>query len=285
MKPFSIIIPTHNNASMKRQSLLAVLDALEAWAEVIQDVVIVDNASTDEGIGIEPRAWRNHIVVTSCDVEPNIAAARNLGACYSRAPYLVFVDDDMLLAGPVLGDMAGQVHEGAFWTCAERRYLPWGTPLHELRAAARNQDAQWFSERGTLVPGCDRITQRYQVIYRPTFIGCFGIVPRTLFEQVGGFDAQFSGWGGEDTDLLARLLAVGPLVSLFGRYVAYHCDHAVSPYKLRDRDNASRRLGGKLNQMGKDFDLISFAEAVVRGEDVSHWDLSLDAQRRLMHAR
>jgi len=285
MKPFSVVIPTRNNCSMKNGSLLAVLECLERSADAIEDVAVVDNASTDQRLCIQPGAWRNRVVFTSFDAQPHIGAARNLGVRYTRGPFVVFIDDDMMLPGDSLLRLATQVHEDAFWTCAQRRYLPWGTQVEHVRSAAKRGDLDWFTSHSTPVPGCDRIEQRFQALYRPTFIGSFGIVPRAMFEQVGGFDEAFTGWGGEDTDLLVRLLAVAPLVPMFKQHVGYHYDHVISPYRLLDRDNASRRLGEKLHRQGQDFDIVLFSEAVIRGDDVSRWNVSLEHQRRLAATR
>ena len=49
MKPFSVIIPTFNDRTYKRFCLPTVLTAISASADVIEEVVVVDNGSTDGG--------------------------------------------------------------------------------------------------------------------------------------------------------------------------------------------------------------------------------------------
>ena len=50
-------------------------------------------------------------------------------------------------------------------------------------------------------------------------------VPTVTVRQIGGFNEQFIGYGGEDQELAGRLLSVG--VSLLGRFdlISYHLDH------------------------------------------------------------
>lgn len=271
-KPFSVVIPTCNNRSLRRGSLRAVLASLDSACDVIQEVIVVDNASSDGGLHVPPGTYRNRIVRTEYPDQPHIGAARNLGVSYAQAPWIVFVDDDTIVLGDSLRRLASQVRQDAFWTCAQRRYVPWATPMGQVLQAAQRQELSWLLQHSTPVPGLEEPSQRFQVLYRLSFIGCFGIVPRRLFDAVGGFDPQFSGWGGEDTDLMIRLFDVAPLVSLFGDHVCFHLDHVLSPYKLVDRARASHRLGEKLHAQGRDFNIVTFSEAVVAGHDVSRWN-------------
>ena len=59
------------------------------------------------------------------------------------------------------------------------------------------------------------------------------VVPRRLWDEVGGFDERFIGWGGEDDAFWAACSALGGVMRLPG--VAWHLWHEISPW----RDHAS----------------------------------------------
>ena len=63
-------------------------------------------------------------------------------------------------------------------------------------------------------------------------------VPVERFESVGGFDEAFTGWGGEDNELVRRLVKSGCTAEWVLGSIAYHLDHPV-------RDYAKEQTGSK----------------------------------------
>lgn len=103
---------------------------------------------------------------------------------------------------------------------------------------------------------------------RFTFVSAFGVVPRALLRKVGIYSEQFVGWGHEDTELLARLLANYPLVNLFKRYCVFHQDHYVSPYHWVEHEQTMRVFKSKLKERHTRFDILAFAEQITSGHDI-----------------
>ena len=61
-----------------------------------------------------------------------------------------------------------------------------------------------------------------------TWIACFGAIYKDDFEQVGGFDANYTGWGRHDMDLMLRLLMRDfGFVNLFDEVSVIHLNHKV----------------------------------------------------------
>jgi glycosyltransferase involved in cell wall biosynthesis len=89
----SVIVCTRNRAP-QLQRTLASLERMQydgAW-----ELIIVDNASSDETPVVMEAFERNHIGRTFCTVEPvpGLARARNRGLACATAPIVAFTDDD-----------------------------------------------------------------------------------------------------------------------------------------------------------------------------------------------
>lgn len=72
-------------------------------------------------------------------------------------------------------------------------------------------------------------------IKKPKVYGCNISADRAVYEAVNGYDANFDGFGKEDSDLRNRLRRSGARpVSLWGKAWTYHVDDAIDP-KIRQR--------------------------------------------------
>src|SRR5690606_33035643 len=93
----SVIIPNHNKARTLRACLASVLAQTNPPAEVI----VVDDASTDDSRAI----IREFPVRLIClDVNQGAAAARNAGARSATGDVLFFLDSDIALAPDALAN-------------------------------------------------------------------------------------------------------------------------------------------------------------------------------------
>jgi hypothetical protein len=95
MKPLvSVIIPTHNRASLLREALASVESQQGIGRAYDLEIIVVDDASSDE----TPQIARAHAGVRYLRLPINrgLPAARNAGVQASRGRYLAFLDDDDL---------------------------------------------------------------------------------------------------------------------------------------------------------------------------------------------
>src|SRR5687768_534263 len=93
----SVVICTHNGAAR----LPAVLSHLAAQqAEVPWEVVVVDNASTDDTAQVATRHWQAQAAPLRVVSEPQLGLsnARRRGLDAAAYPIVAFVDDDNWLA-------------------------------------------------------------------------------------------------------------------------------------------------------------------------------------------
>jgi len=192
---YTIIVPTYNAAP----TLKPLLDSILAQERGGWEVVVVDDGSTDDTAEVVAAVPGVRYEAMAANGGP--AAARNLGAALSDAPWLVFTDADtewypdtlpqldaVLAAHPevdaVVGSYAGRQANPGF---VPRWKALWEYALFDMRYQAH---ADGIVPLNTWAP-------------RP------GAVRRAAFEAVGGFDTGFKGADLEDMEFGYRLHEAG----------------------------------------------------------------------------
>lgn len=222
----SIVIINFNTRELTEQTVRSVFDSTK---EVTFEIILVDNSTKQEEKLPEPKDSR---VVLLPDVEnKGFGNACNLGAAKARGDYLLFLNSDTI------------VHDGALDRCVD--YLHGSPDVGGLgiRTLLKDGTLDHGCKRGFPTPmaslyyftGMDRRhpESRKYGAYRQTFLnetetndtdcvsGAFLMMPRTVFEQLGGFDERFFMYG-EDIDLCYRIKEAGFRVVYFAEASMTH---------------------------------------------------------------
>jgi GT2 family glycosyltransferase len=141
-----------------------------------------------------------------------LAAARNLAARHATSAHLLFLDVDCIPMTQCLGRMGAVLDEDDALLCADIRYLgpddarsTWNDEV--LLAAGRPHPVRSFPATGTR-----RETNP-------------GLIRRSRFEELGGFDEAFVGYGAEDTDFGFRAERAQTPLIFVGGAIACHQYH------------------------------------------------------------
>ncbi|MGY8564240.1 glycosyltransferase family 2 protein [Stenotrophomonas rhizophila] len=205
----AVVIVSYQSAS----TLDACLVRLRA-AEDVAEIRVVDNGSDDGTLEIVQRhasADPRLRFIANPD-NPGFAAANNQGVADSQAPWLAFINPDLLVAtdtlsllrarGVALGDCVlgvEQVDEQGQPDAAVRRRDPdFGAMLRHPGQGAR-----------LAIPADP--SQPLQRV--PALSGALLLMPRTLFERIGGWDAGYR-LHAEDLDLCRRAREAGAVVAI-----------------------------------------------------------------------
>ena len=143
----SVIIPTRNRSALLSQTLRSVL-----WQQDVDlEVIVVDEASTDDTLDVVAAFADARIRVIRNAAPAGVAAARNRGAADALGDWLAFVDDDDLWAPDKLrlqleeARVLGRdwVYGGAVIIDSDARILRAQPPMpvHATVAALRRYDA------------------------------------------------------------------------------------------------------------------------------------------------
>ncbi|MCD8456493.1 glycosyltransferase family 2 protein [Xylella taiwanensis] len=213
----AVVVVTFQSAS----TIDVCLTRLRAATDVAE-ICVVDNGSHDDTLKIvqchallDPRLR----FVANLD-NPGFAAACNQGAADVTSPWLVFVNPDLMVEPETLAQLRAyaethapallgveQVDEGGCLDPAVRRRDP------DFAAMLRNP------RRGTQLAIPADPTQSLQPV--PALSGALMLMPRTLFEHLGGWDVRYR-LHAEDLDLCRRARVAGATVAVVNTLQVVH---------------------------------------------------------------
>lgn len=194
----SIVIPAFNAADV----LPLQLDALEAQEDAPTfEVVVVDNASTDDTAETVNRRARVSSYRLTCVAAPEVQGAgyaRNVGVRHASADRLVFLDADDVASRWLTAHALKAFEDSSLWSGSGilLRDDQFVGSLEEIRAECGDS-----SERIPLVPG--DLSNAFPVLMG----GVFGAT-RDVYERLGGFDLS-RGTVYEDNDFGVRAHRAG----------------------------------------------------------------------------
>jgi glycosyltransferase involved in cell wall biosynthesis len=215
----SVVVTTYN----REDALEAVLSALSCQGDCGFEVVIADDGSGPATRAVVER-WRPRLGVPlghvwQADDGFRAAEIRNRAVLACRGEYCIFLDGDCL-AQPDFIARHRQLAEPGWFVTGNRVLLSPALTAAVLRQGLRPEtwDALgWIVQR--MRGGANRLAavlrlplgalRKLRARQWRGARSCNLAVWRCDLERVDGFDASFSGWGQEDTDLLIRLLRCG----------------------------------------------------------------------------
>ncbi len=208
---FSIVIPVRDGGEVFEQTLRG----LSRSTFVDWELIIVDDGSTDSSIAVAERAGA--LVLMTSGVGPG--AARNLGADRASGEYLLFLDSDCEVHLDALHRAADHLRSdrslGALFGSYDR-----SPSAPSLVSRYRNLLHHFTHQRGAAEAS--------------TFWAGCGAIKRSLFVDLGGFDATlYDRPCIEDVELGLRLRAAGSRILLAKDVLVTHHKAWTLPKILR----------------------------------------------------
>jgi glycosyltransferase involved in cell wall biosynthesis len=215
----SVIVTTYN----REDALEAVLRSLSRQADADFEVIVADDGS-DQATARVVEAWKaqvGHRVehVWHEDAGFRAAEIRNRAVLASRGSYILFLDGDCLARPNFVATHRKLAEHGAFVTGNRVLLSPELTVkvLAEKLTPETWPLARWCAQR--LAGGVNRLSALLRLPLGPLrdmrrgewqgARSCNLAMWRSDLDKVDGFDADYSGWGKEDSDLILRLLHAG----------------------------------------------------------------------------
>jgi GT2 family glycosyltransferase/tetratricopeptide (TPR) repeat protein len=211
----TIVIVTYNSA----QTIVACLQGVELTLRSFDEVVLVDNGSKDQTLGLLRQFSKknNQIRLIANSINRGYAAAANQGAGSGRNPYVVFLNPDTIVTPKWLerliyhlqlsgADAVGPLSNGVAGFQKAVLYLP--------KEIGENFDAN--AEIQFL-----RQNNAHRNIPTKLLIGFCFMIKRSIFDSVGKFD-EYCFLGNDDLDICWRLTSAGYNLAIALDTIVFH---------------------------------------------------------------
>lgn len=210
----SVIVVVWNRADLTLACLRSLIDHTDVPAEII----VVDNASTDETSELLARINGVQVVTNSSNLGFTVSA--NVGARLARGEFLLFLNNDATLARGSLAHLLDTARRsGSIGAVGGKLVFPDGR-LQEAGAIIWADGSCEAYGRGA-----DPAAPEYNFERSVDFCsGALLLTRRGLFEQLGGFDERYRPAYYEDADYCVRLWARGYSVVYQPEAVAVHSE-------------------------------------------------------------
>lgn len=215
----SVVVSTFN----REDALDAVLRSLARQSDRSFEVVVADDGSRPATASMVEQ-WQSRLGVKLLHVWHQkqgfrLAEIRNRAIRASGGAYCIFLDGDCLVPSDFIAIHRRLAEHGWFVT-GNRALLSRSMTEAVLSDGVEPEDwglAAWASQR--VQGGLNRLAPLLRLPIGPLrklrarvwsgARGCNFAVWRADLDRVDGFDAKFSGWGREDSDLMIRLFRAG----------------------------------------------------------------------------
>jgi glycosyltransferase involved in cell wall biosynthesis len=217
---FSVVIPTHNEGEMLRQTVESIL--LQTTHPSFE-IIIVDDGSTDGSCERYQSGDGRVRVITGQNL--GIPRARNLGAESANGEYVLFLDAHCRVSPDWLTRFMRALRKrdvGVIGPCFTRLGEP----------EPRGCGMIWINTRlecSWLIP-LDQ-DRPYEVPITPG--GCQAFRMET-FKKLGGFDDGFTRWGFQDEEICVRAWLTGYRVQVDPGVVIQHFFRDKTAYQVND---------------------------------------------------
>jgi GT2 family glycosyltransferase len=185
----SVVVPTRNRSALLAMTLRSVLSQQQVELEVI----VVDEASSDDTGRLLAAVGDPRVRVIRHDAARGVSAARNHGASAARGNWLAFVDDDDLWApDKLVSQLAAARSTGLDWAYAGTVNIGAGGEIVYGRPPLSPGEVMAALPHYNAIPGG----------------GSNVIVRRATWERAGPFDTRLRNT--EDWEMWIRLAKHGP---------------------------------------------------------------------------
>lgn len=236
----SLCITTYNKPVELRQVLGSVL----AMRTLPMEILVCDDGSTGETRQVVEAATRRSPVPLRHLWQPDegwrVSKVRNMGIKAATGDYLVFIDGDCLPHRFFMDDHNRLAEPGAM-VLADRAHVRLGQTKDFF---PRLHTVLWGIISGRIIKRSGALRNPFErpVVYQMKDVTPAGLADLALgcnmgfwkgdIDRINGFDESIEGWGLEDIEMAARLLASGLRAKKVRRLaLVYHLDHGDPKYE------------------------------------------------------
>lgn len=214
----SVVLVAHNQFDLTMQTLLS----LSGSAGISFEVILIDNASTDEVRRLEAHVTGLRLVRN--DSNHGFLRAANQGVALARGRHVLLLNNDVTLPPDALARAArrldGDAGIGAVGGMVVRSH---GLLQEAGSIVFRDGSCQGYGRDG------DPCAPEYNFVRDVDYCsGVFLMLPNAVLDRLGGFDTAYAPAYYEETDLCARVWGLGLRVVYDPAVVIVHLEYGSS---------------------------------------------------------
>ena len=248
----SVIIVNYRSAGLVIDTVRSVK---EKTSGITYEILVVDNASGDDSLEVLQKELGEEITLIASDENLGFGKANNLAAKQAIGEYLLLLNPDTLLVNNAIQVLHAYAKEHSeMGVVGGNLYFPDMTPAPSFcRTFTSPADEKRQSSWKTLLKQrlCRNASsgkmQEFNFTDEPQEVAyVFGadmMMPRQVFEKVGGFDPDFFMYG-EETELTWRIVQSGYTVIALPQSQIIHLEGATT--KVGDTFS-ERQFGMRMN--------------------------------------
>lgn len=232
----SVIIPTRNRASQIEFCIETLTN--QSLKKDKFEVIVVDDGSIDDTVKrLSPykRIINLNIVSTNRkDPAFRAALARNIGAKYAKGKIILFIDSDIVADPYLLEEHIKCYKKDKNVSIVGYRFQLKRDFHHILRYIIRKKKFEVIPYLPLRVDVREPGYRYYKITNLEDFPAPWRYyhsnnisMTKEAFDEVGGFDESFTGWGDEDLELGYRLWKNGNKIILNRNAIGIHLDHSI----------------------------------------------------------
>jgi GT2 family glycosyltransferase len=230
----SLVIVNWNTKDLVLKCIKSAFETREAFS---QEIIVVDNASSDGSAEAIERDYPEVIVIRN-EENYGFARANNIGIARSKGRYICLVNSDVQVLGRTIGYLIDYMDQNPRVGIAGPKIL-W--PDLTLQDSCRKFPTLWTKLCETvalnrLVPNSIVFSGEHmqsfahdRIMKVDSLAGCFMMIRKTALKEVGLFDEEYFIYS-EETDLCKRFSADGWDIEFLPEVCVVH-HHAASTAK------------------------------------------------------
>ena len=193
----------------------------EKTKEIFYEIIVIDNDSQDDSLSILKKDLGNQIILIESDKNLGFGKANNLGAKYAKGDYMFFLNPDTILINDAISILYHYLETNKeVGVAGGNLYDETGTdaaPSFCKEFDSIDSERKNSSYIGLLK---NKLNRKKHSIQRNDFnytdqpidvsyiFGADMMMPKTLFDKIGGFDKDFFMYA-EEAELQWRILQLG----------------------------------------------------------------------------
>lgn len=223
----SVVILSYNVKYLLDACIHSVLHATQS---ILAEIIVVDNASTDESVTLVREKYPDIRIIEN-EINVGFSKANNAGVRAAHGNYVLILNPDTVVnESAIIGALRHLQNQAETGIVGVRMHDARGQYLPESKRGFPDLVSSFFKITGIyrFFPKSDFFNHYYlgskdktQLCNVEVLTGAFMMMPKSLYEEVGGFDESYFMYG-EDIDLSNKIKKSGKNLVYLGNEQIIH---------------------------------------------------------------